>query len=377
MRLHREYDEVLLAGIAGFVHCLDLGGFDFAVVPFELEAALLDSRQVDALIDDRHVLTGEGELRRHQATNGAGANHANAFGPRRASQKVRAGQFLIEAVAERADALDRNFDDIVGIAHHAGAKRGAAGDHVARHERHVPGNRSDELVRREEHIRDWIVLHFLAVEDSADDELRRVDFRGDSRAEHPEGVKALCAGPLIKGGEFLHQVDGGDVVHAGIAEDVIFGLRLAHVEALFADHHPKLAFVQNPAVVGLRATNGLAGRMIGIGRLEEIQRLIGPLKIILRRELMKIVPQADHLARLARREHAHVRKLDGFAGGFRAREHVAVVNGDDPVLQGPKADPAVPLKPDPLRHRRFSLITTLLSRNVAGRRAFGQALLTD
>ncbi len=48
-----------------------------AVMPHELEPIGLDCREVRALIDDRHVLAGQAQLRGHQATNGPRADNTN------------------------------------------------------------------------------------------------------------------------------------------------------------------------------------------------------------------------------------------------------------------------------------------------------------
>src|ERR1700728_2315774 len=90
MRLHRQHDDVLLAGLGRLVHGLHLGGLDLAVVPFELEAVLLDRSQMRALVDDGDVVARERNLGRQQAADGAGADHADLlrFGWR--AQQIRA-----------------------------------------------------------------------------------------------------------------------------------------------------------------------------------------------------------------------------------------------------------------------------------------------
>ena len=58
MRLDREDDEVLLAGVGRLVDRLDLRGLHLAVVPFELEAVLLDGGEMHAEIDHGHRIAG-------------------------------------------------------------------------------------------------------------------------------------------------------------------------------------------------------------------------------------------------------------------------------------------------------------------------------
>src|SRR3954451_17837560 len=80
-------------------------------------------------------------------------------------------RYGLENIAEAADAIDHDLDDVMGVSHGAGAERGAAGDDVARHQRHVLGNRGDESVRREKHVGDRIILPLLAVQDGLDRQL--------------------------------------------------------------------------------------------------------------------------------------------------------------------------------------------------------------
>ena len=227
MRLHRQHDDVLLAGIGRLVDGLHPGGLHLAVVPFELQSVLLDRGEMGALVDHGDVVAGERELCRQQAADRAGADHADLLLLGRRAQQIGARQHLVEHIAEAADAVDDDVDDVMGIAHGAGAERGAAGDDVARHQRHVLGNGRDQFVRREEHVGDRIVLPLLAVEDGPDRQLHRIEAGRDHRTEHAEGVEALGARPLLERFVLAQKVDGGDVVHAGVAEDVIAGLGLA------------------------------------------------------------------------------------------------------------------------------------------------------
>ena len=134
MRLHRQHDDVLFAGFGRLVHGLHLGGLDLAVVPFELEAVLLDGGEVCALVDHGDVIAREREFGGEQSADGAGADHADLLRLRRRAQQIGARQHLVEGVGEAADAVDDDVDDVMGITHGAGAERGAAGDDVAGHQ---------------------------------------------------------------------------------------------------------------------------------------------------------------------------------------------------------------------------------------------------
>ena len=168
VRLHGQHDDVLLAGLGRLVDGLHLGGLDLAVMPLQLQSAFLDRSEMRALVDHGDVLARERELGRQQAADGAGADHADLLRTRRCAQKIRARQHLVENIAEAADAVDHDVHHVMGVAHGAGAERGAAGDDVARHQRHVFRYGGNQPVRREEHVGDRIVLPFLAVQDGLD-----------------------------------------------------------------------------------------------------------------------------------------------------------------------------------------------------------------
>ena len=71
--------------------------------------SVLDRGELGALVDHGHRMAGGGELRRHQAADRAGPDHAD---PHRArlTLDVLERHRLHELVAERADALDRDLD---------------------------------------------------------------------------------------------------------------------------------------------------------------------------------------------------------------------------------------------------------------------------
>ena len=227
MRLHRQHNDILLAGLGRLVDGFHSGDVNVAVMPFQFQPVLLNRGEMRTLVDHGDVLACESKLGRQQTTDGACANHANPLLSGRGTQQVRTWQYLIKNVAEAANAIDDDVDDVMGITHGAGTKRGAAGDDIAGHQRHVLGNRGDKLMGWEEHVGDRVVLPFLAVQDRFDRQFHRIDVGRDHRPEYAKGVKTLRARPLFERFVLAQQIDGGDVVHAGIAEDIVAGLGFA------------------------------------------------------------------------------------------------------------------------------------------------------
>src|SRR5665647_2352404 len=96
----------------------------------------------------------------------------------------------------------------------------------------------------------------------------------------------------------------------------------------------------------------ILGGPIGIRRLQEPQRLFRLLEVVLGRELVEIIPQADHLGRLARRQNPDFGELQRFAIRLRTCEHVAGMNHYCIVLQGTETNFTSLLEADPLCHLR-------------------------
>ncbi len=203
MRLHGENDEVLLAGVGGLVDRLDLGGLHLAVMPFELEAVLLDGIEMRARhVDHGDLVAGERELGGHQAADGAGADHADAHRLGLAEQ-IGARQFLIETVGERADAVDHDLDKLL-------ASRITPAPSEVPQAITSPGisvmsreTTAHQLVGREEHVADRIILPLLTVHHGADAQLHRIDAGRDHRADHAERVEALGARPTDRKSGFF------------------------------------------------------------------------------------------------------------------------------------------------------------------------------
>jgi hypothetical protein len=102
-----------------------------------------------------------------------------------------------------------------------------------------------------------------------------------------------------------------------------------------------------PAGVGGRALDRLVGGPIGIRRLQKPQRLLRLLEIVLGGELVEVVPQADHLRRLARRQQLDSGEFDGLAARLRPGKHLAGMDRDGIAFQRTEAGCAILLKTDP------------------------------
>ena len=83
-------------------------------------------------------------------------------------------------------------------------------------------NHADELERLENHVADRIILTFLAIQDSLDNQFGRIiNTRNDARAEGTEGIETLGASALRKGRVLLDQLTCGNVIGAGVAENIV------------------------------------------------------------------------------------------------------------------------------------------------------------
>src|SRR5262249_17513506 len=169
----------------------------------------------------------------------------------------------------------------MGVAHRAGTERGAASDDVTRHQCYVLGYRGDELVRWEKHVGDRIVLPLLAVQNGLDRQLHRIDAGRDHRSKHTKSVKTLRARPLLERFVLAQQIDGRDVVHAGVAEDVVAYLSLADVEAFLADDDAKFTLIDNFPGIGGWTFDRLVGWPVGIRGLQEPQWFSRLLEVVL------------------------------------------------------------------------------------------------
>src|SRR5580692_7119106 len=121
-----------------------------------------------------------------------------------------------DGISERADSADADFDDIASDQRPHTRGR-AGGDHVARLKRHHLRNEADYSINGKDHFRRVSRLFPDSIHEGFDGDARGIDLRFEDGAEGAESVEAFAAGELDV--EFL-QVAGGDVVEAGVAEDV-------------------------------------------------------------------------------------------------------------------------------------------------------------
>src|SRR5260370_23586904 len=107
----------------------------------------------------------------------------------------------------------------------------------------------------------------LAIHSRSDlDAGRGVEAVGDQRADRAEGIEAFGAGPLAV---FVLQIASGEIIHAGVAEDVgAYVFALGEPVAPPGDHD-----AQFPLVVGARGNfwskNRATRRQQGGWRLEK------------------------------------------------------------------------------------------------------------
>src|SRR5258708_17467603 len=163
----------------------------------------------------------------------------------------------------------------------------------------------------------------MAVEDGLHREFAGLDLGLDAGTEHPEGVEALRAGPLGEDRILRDDLDRGDVVDTGVAENVPCRVALGHTARALADDDAELALVHHLPAVGFRPADRLAVREERVVALEKIQWLgRGPL-IEVRKELVIVVDQRDDLAPHAPPGPPRRAERDRPGGRLRAPEHAA------------------------------------------------------
>src|SRR5579872_2951211 len=158
---------------------------------------------------------------------------------RRASVDSSLRSELGNMVAQRADPLDRHFDDIAAV-ERADSRRGAREDHVARLQRHHRRDELDEEVARKNHLARPSVLFDLTIDPRHEREVPGVELRLDVRPQRAKSIEAFGARELHV---FFLQVARGDVVPAGEAADDIAPSCTRDVLRALADDDRQLAFV--------------------------------------------------------------------------------------------------------------------------------------
>src|SRR5204863_9007259 len=159
------------------------------------------------------------------------------------------------------------------------------------------------------------------------------------------------ARPLREDGVFRDDLDRGNVVDTGVAENMLDRLALRHAARALADDDAELALVHHLSAVGFRPADRLAVREERIVAFEEIQGLGRHRVIELREELMIVVDERDDLARHARREELRAGEGDRLGGRLRTREHAARVHADVVAFELSEVFPSLIGDAHPLCHK--------------------------
>jgi hypothetical protein len=174
----------------------------------------------------------------------------------------------------------------------------------------------DESGNVEDHVVGVPVLHRFAIENRADAE--RVGIRDfvpchQHGAERAERVEALGLAPLAAA-EIALPVAGGDIVGAGVAEDVVEGVGARDVLAALADDDGELALVVDLRAGELaRELDGVAGVLNRGGVLDEEDGALGRRQVALGGVAFVIEPDAGEVRRDDGGEE--LAGLDGAVGG--------------------------------------------------------------
>src|ERR1700751_47071 len=148
--------------------------------------------------------------------------------------------FVRDGIPQRAYALNRDFNNIASD-YRPYTFRRSGRDQVAWEQRHHLGDVANDRIQIENEVACIAVLPDFAIHARFDTYARpRIDLVGHDRAYWAERVEALGAAPLSI---FLLQIACGEIVDAGIAQDV--GLHIVAVSQFvtaLADDYAKLAF---------------------------------------------------------------------------------------------------------------------------------------
>src|SRR5579862_8867876 len=174
-------------------------------------------------------------------------------------------------IAQRADAVDGDLDDVAGL-QRADAGGRARGDDVAGKQRHHAREPAEDEVRRKSHVNGARELLALAVDEGLDGRPAQVELRLDERPHRAECIEALATSPLAVG---PLQIAGGHIVETHIAQKkrprVI---ALAQIAAGAADDQRQLTLVVD-ALRKRRQHDGFSGADDRRGWLQENHRLLG------------------------------------------------------------------------------------------------------
>ena len=186
--------------------------------------------------------------------------------------------FVDDGVRERADVFDFDAHGVAGFqedgrrAGEADAVRRASENHGAGEERRAGAQEFDDRGDIEDHVVGIPILQGVAVKDRADTEGIRIGnfVAGDEYgAEWREGIEGLAAAPLAAAAVAL-PVAGGDIVGAGVTEDVGEGVGAGDVFATLANDDGELALVVDGSAGKFdRDFDGVAGVLRAGGILNE------------------------------------------------------------------------------------------------------------
>ena len=94
-------------------------------------------------------------------------------------------------ITQHADSGNRYLHDVARN-ERTDAGRSAGGDHIARIERHHPGDPADQKSARIEHERSAAGLTQRAIDVSFDENIRRIESGFDMRADRGRKCRSLC-----------------------------------------------------------------------------------------------------------------------------------------------------------------------------------------
>jgi len=138
--------------------------------------------------------------------------------PKKISWFRKLGKSLHE-IGEGADPLDGHLDHVPRL-HRSDPSGSSCADEVSREEGHTLGEVVDQKGHGKDHISGLALLYQFPIQASSDDELGGIEASDDARSEGGESIKPLGPGELTLN---LGQVPFGDVVEAGIAQNMVQG----------------------------------------------------------------------------------------------------------------------------------------------------------
>ena len=232
-------------------------------------------------------------------------------------------------ITQHSDSRDRYLHDVVRD-ERADSGRSTRGDHISWIKRHHPGYPSDEKFARIGHERSAAGLAQRAIDVGFDEHVRGIKIGLDMWPDGTKRVEAFGPRELHIG---LLQVARGNVIHAGIPEDIFESVvGVGQMRTAAPDHNSKLRFMFDALRVDGQH-NRFARTDDRRRRLEEDHRVFREFVAEFGGVCRLVPADTDNFPRHDWRGKAHIRELPGvgrarpFSPG-RAREFA-----DLPVLQ--------------------------------------------